>query len=497
MIPVAVASATPDPFPEGDCPQVVQLEGNTSFDPDGYAIVAYQWTLVSKPTGSAAALSNPAIHNPTFTADLPGSYLFFLTVLSNDPVPADGQSQTTMRLAPSSALIEVTAETEFFEFSIPALGSRNWAARMQEALLVIDAELGPSTALAVDHVLARTDVRPNGLRVQDDRAAGGPTEDHLASFSSQNAAATGTHNRGAIELDLAPASNAGETTYSFEQKASSADGLAMLLDAWRGLHMKAPAPTGGGVPVMNLVGEDGAEVAAFVHLLAYWLQASNLTFFHAIDDADKELSLRLERLTDPEAANVRRYLRLFLGGTLEDVRLLLERCRLELRRDILAHIKPAADADYNADWGVRFRREGEAAANDPEWRWDETKKLFKLKGTNGTGIFNTVLRGTGAVERTRIEYGELTLVNTHTTTVSVIKETMAFDRVFATQPLCRATLVGADKDMEEKVGAVYAAPEAGSELSRLVVEVNAQVGETFAQGQHVTVAWEAIGQDTE
>ena|SRR5215472_15571595 len=46
----------------------IQLDGSQSYDLDEDPLT-YQWSLVSIPTGSKAALSNPNIVNPTFIAD--------------------------------------------------------------------------------------------------------------------------------------------------------------------------------------------------------------------------------------------------------------------------------------------------------------------------------------------------------------------------------------------------------------------------------------------
>jgi hypothetical protein len=40
--------------------------------------VAWQWTLIRRPAGSTAALSNPAVRNPTFTPDIADLYVFRL-----------------------------------------------------------------------------------------------------------------------------------------------------------------------------------------------------------------------------------------------------------------------------------------------------------------------------------------------------------------------------------------------------------------------------------
>jgi hypothetical protein len=68
--------------------EVVQLDGSGSSDPDGGA-VSYSWAFVSRPGGSAAALTNPTTVNPTFTADVEGDFVLSLTVsdglLTSDP----------------------------------------------------------------------------------------------------------------------------------------------------------------------------------------------------------------------------------------------------------------------------------------------------------------------------------------------------------------------------------------------------------------------------
>src|SRR5439155_18327734 len=76
--------------------QLVQLSGSCS-DIDGDATTP-TWTFNSKPAGSSAALSSTSIVNPTFTADLAGSYV--LQLICND---------TKVDSAPSTVTITVTS----------------------------------------------------------------------------------------------------------------------------------------------------------------------------------------------------------------------------------------------------------------------------------------------------------------------------------------------------------------------------------------------------
>src|SRR5688572_12774678 len=72
-----VANAGPDQTVQQKA--TVQLNGGGSSDPDGNSLT-FTWSLLSKPGGSAAVLSNGKIVNPTFTADQSGTYVAQLIV---------------------------------------------------------------------------------------------------------------------------------------------------------------------------------------------------------------------------------------------------------------------------------------------------------------------------------------------------------------------------------------------------------------------------------
>ena len=63
--------------------QVVQLDGNTSSPGSDGIDLFFQWTLVQKPDGSTAILSDPSSDRPVFFADKPGKYIIQLIVNDN------------------------------------------------------------------------------------------------------------------------------------------------------------------------------------------------------------------------------------------------------------------------------------------------------------------------------------------------------------------------------------------------------------------------------
>jgi hypothetical protein len=74
---VPVADAGPDQaVAVGD---TVQLNGDSSYDPDG-GTLSYQWTLTSQPTGSIASLTSANSPLPRFDASVAGTYVAELVV---------------------------------------------------------------------------------------------------------------------------------------------------------------------------------------------------------------------------------------------------------------------------------------------------------------------------------------------------------------------------------------------------------------------------------
>ena len=77
----------------------VTLNGSGSFDADGNPLT-YQWSFVSKPSGSSAALYDPTAVKPAFTADIDGNYVLSLVV--NDGTVNSAADSVTITAAAAS-----------------------------------------------------------------------------------------------------------------------------------------------------------------------------------------------------------------------------------------------------------------------------------------------------------------------------------------------------------------------------------------------------------
>jgi hypothetical protein len=76
-----VANAGDDQFLDTGS-STIQLDGSQSFDPDDDPIT-YEWTITSKPDGSFATLSDSTTPDPTFDADILGTYIIQLVVVDS------------------------------------------------------------------------------------------------------------------------------------------------------------------------------------------------------------------------------------------------------------------------------------------------------------------------------------------------------------------------------------------------------------------------------
>jgi RHS repeat-associated protein len=207
------ANAGPDqPIYVGD---TVTLNGSHSTDADGDPLT-FRWSFTSVPQRSAAVLSRPGTSNPTFAADLPGSYIVQLIVndgkVDSDPdtvsitaelrmvlVPAvTGSTQTAAEVAIVAAGLKVGAIDYAYSSNVSAAAviSQNPAAGAsvaQSTAVNMVISLGPAMVTVPDVVgmaraLAETAISAANLSV------GTELEEHSPSVTadrviSQNPAA--------------------------------------------------------------------------------------------------------------------------------------------------------------------------------------------------------------------------------------------------------------------------------------------------------------------
>lgn len=152
--PPPVADAGPDrAVTVGDN---VVLDGSASADPDGEPI-AFAWTLESKPTGSAAALSGPATAAPSLVADVAGTYLVSLTVNNSSGTggPVTARIVAYLPLAP---LVHRVLDAEYAK----ALDRIVMVDEAPSALYVYDPEARTETRVFLPLPPTAVSVAPDG-----------------------------------------------------------------------------------------------------------------------------------------------------------------------------------------------------------------------------------------------------------------------------------------------------------------------------------------------
>jgi len=88
--------------------ELVLLDGSGSSDINGDTLI-YSWCIVSVPDGSLAQLTDPASVSPSFTADLPGTYVVSLVVMDG-LVYSEADYVTIMAISSVNSVVEVLLE---------------------------------------------------------------------------------------------------------------------------------------------------------------------------------------------------------------------------------------------------------------------------------------------------------------------------------------------------------------------------------------------------
>jgi hypothetical protein len=127
--------------------QLVTLNGRGSSDPNGDPLT-YSWCLRGRPQGSTATLSGANSAQPTFTPDMPGSYILCLTVNDGHSGSASDSVVIEARL-PSSVDGVLQAYVKASNTPVPQFRSFGRSVALDGNTLVVGAD-DPSCATGVN-----------------------------------------------------------------------------------------------------------------------------------------------------------------------------------------------------------------------------------------------------------------------------------------------------------------------------------------------------------
>ena len=148
MAVTAFASADADPVAnpnvdatvlQADLPVgSVQLYGAAQDSLDASPVWVWSWTILAKPSGSSASLSNATVQNPTLDGvDVWGNYLVHLVATNTDNGNAQSESDPTA--APTSSFVVVRVTSAARTLQKPAPGERGWHVQYHDLVDEVDA----------------------------------------------------------------------------------------------------------------------------------------------------------------------------------------------------------------------------------------------------------------------------------------------------------------------------------------------------------------------
>ncbi|AYA63330.1 PKD domain-containing protein [Alteromonas sp. RKMC-009] len=109
----------------------VQLDGAASTDSDNDALT-YAWSFVSKPTDSTATLNDDTAADPTFTADLAGSYVLSL-VVNDGTVSSAADNVQIEAVDPRVRLFRKSGSSDTYnEFSVSSQFAGNFSREVSD-----------------------------------------------------------------------------------------------------------------------------------------------------------------------------------------------------------------------------------------------------------------------------------------------------------------------------------------------------------------------------
>ncbi len=99
--PVAICSVAPDPV--DTLYEDATWYGSASYDPNGYRLIDYDWTLISKPSGSSASMPRGSSDRSGFVTDVAGIYIGRL-VVTNELGVQSNACEVSLESIPSEDL---------------------------------------------------------------------------------------------------------------------------------------------------------------------------------------------------------------------------------------------------------------------------------------------------------------------------------------------------------------------------------------------------------
>ncbi|MHB1846843.1 MAG: PKD domain-containing protein, partial [Deltaproteobacteria bacterium] len=126
---------------------VVQLDGSASSDPQSLPL-SFHWEFISLPSGSHAALNNPAIVNPSFVADAAGSFVAQLVV--SDGILSSSPANVTVNAGPCGAqppTVSILATPQAALGVIGGDGGADTGALIQLSATIADPNAAPPCSL--------------------------------------------------------------------------------------------------------------------------------------------------------------------------------------------------------------------------------------------------------------------------------------------------------------------------------------------------------------
>ena len=141
---------------------VVSLDGSNSSDANGTALT-FEWAMLYRPAGSAAALSNPAAAEPSFVADVSGT--FIVQLMTSDGTLRSAPDTVVITTVGAPVAVAIAPDTAYTGASVPLDGSASndpqlltltylWSfgSRPAGSVASIENPLAPITAFTPDLV---------------------------------------------------------------------------------------------------------------------------------------------------------------------------------------------------------------------------------------------------------------------------------------------------------------------------------------------------------